>query len=248
METLFSPFWRRWSALHHGRTYTNGYQSGNDGIQKIADNVHLMTLAEDGGIYYAEGSHLKKLPVALKEVALKLDTSVLTAGEQAQLAMSGTLFNGKPADLAQASINYTSSDESIITVSDSGSIQAIRAGRAEVQAAVVLNGVSVRSNSVVVEVRATAEQVMEQLQQEFNLRAASGEILKPLENQLANSLKQTEHHLLKRQVAQAIHHLEKFTRDLEDPKMNAYITPAAKEALELQAAELLDTLNQQLDS
>ncbi|ANY71268.1 FIMAH domain-containing protein [Paenibacillus ihbetae] len=216
--------------------------------KKIADSVNLMTLAEDGGIYYAEGSHLKKLPVALEEVALKLDTSVLTAGEQAQLTMSGTLFNGKAADLAQASINYKSSDEGIVTVSDTGSIQAIRAGQAEVQATVVLNGVTVRSNSVAVEVRENAAQLAEKLRQEFNLRMASGEILKPLESQLANSLKQTEHHLLKSQADQAIHHLEKFTRSLEDPKMNAYIVPAAKDALLLQAAKLLDILNQQLDS
>ncbi|WP_456287312.1 hypothetical protein M1D70_16185 [Paenibacillus sp. AK002] len=216
--------------------------------KKIADSVNLMTLAEDGGIYYAEGSHLKKLPIALKEVALNLDESLLTVGDQAQLMLSGTLFNGKSADLAQASINYKSSDEGIITVSDSGTIQAVGAGRAELQATVVLNGITVLSNLVVVEVNATAEQLSEKLQQEFNLRLASGEILKPLANQLANSLKQTEHQLLKKHTTQAIHHLEKFTRDLADPKMNAYIVPAAKEALLLQAADLLNILNQQLDS
>lgn len=230
-----------------GRTLTVIHPESMES-KKIADSVNLMTLAEDGGIYYAEGSHLKKLPVALKEVALKLDTSALTVGEQAQLILSGTLLNGKAANLAQASINYKSSDEGIVTVSDTGSIQAIRAGQAEVQATVVLNGVTVRSNSVAVEVRDTAAQLAEKLRQEFNLRMASGEILKPLESQLANSLKQTEHHLLKSQADQAIHHLEKFTRNLEDPKMNVYIVPAAKDALLLQAAKLLDILNQQLVS
>ncbi|MEC0182800.1 chitinase N-terminal domain-containing protein [Paenibacillus peoriae] len=87
----------------------------------------------------------------LQEVQLTLDHQNLNVGETATTDLSGTLTDGSEADLSNASVQYTSSHESV-TLDTYGKLQAVKEGSAEITASVTLEGKTVVSNPVTVTV------------------------------------------------------------------------------------------------
>ncbi|WP_010268180.1 family 10 glycosylhydrolase [Paenibacillus senegalensis] len=81
------------------------------------------------------------------------------------------------------------------------------------------------------------------LQQQVDRYIASGELRRPLSNQLSNRLETAERMFSRNQMKQAIHHLEKFVERLNHHSMSSHIDAAAKEDLNRLAEELLDSWN-----
>lgn len=127
--------------------------------QLVNGYVNLFTLADDGSIYYATAndSYLVHLPVPLKEAALAAPTS-LRKGNTAPVSVTGKLVNGKNAIMGGASIQYFSSNPDVVTVQN-GSMTAHKPGTAEISAKVTLDGVTVQTNKVTVEVPVELEHV-----------------------------------------------------------------------------------------
>lgn len=69
--------------------------------------------------------------------------------------------------------------------------------------------------------------------------AASGELGHPLHKQLANALRQAEHHYGNGRLPQAVQALERFLDHLHHPAMAKQIAPDAKEVLHVKASALL---------
>lgn len=129
--------------------------------QLVTGSVNLLTLANDGSIYYSTGNdpYLIHLPVPLKDAVLEAPSS-LPLGGTAPADVTGRLVNGKTAILAGAVIEYTSSHPDTVKVED-GTITALKPGTADLSATVTLNGVTVQTNKVKVEVKdAPLEQVI----------------------------------------------------------------------------------------
>lgn len=70
--------------------------------------------------------------------------------------------------------------------------------------------------------------------------AASGELGHPLQKQLANALRQAEHHYNNGRLAQAVKALERFLDHLHNPAMAKHITLEAKEVLHAKASALMN--------
>ncbi|GIP40250.1 hypothetical protein J31TS4_35300 [Paenibacillus sp. J31TS4] len=124
----------------------------------IRDNVHIMTLAPDGSIYYVYGSGLYQLPVPLKSVSLTADQVELKKGQASQLHVTGTLRNDKNANLSEAEIQYFSSDPATVSVNNSV-MTAHKVGQAQVWARVTLNGVTVETAKIDVSIPVALEGV-----------------------------------------------------------------------------------------
>jgi hypothetical protein len=127
--------------------------------QLVNGYVNLFTLADDGSIYYSTGndSYLIHLPVPLKEATLAT-SATLRKGDTAPVTVTGKLVNGKNAILAGATIEYSSSNPDVVTVQN-GVMTAVKPGTAEISANVTLDGVTVQTNKVTVEVPVELEQV-----------------------------------------------------------------------------------------
>jgi hypothetical protein len=127
--------------------------------QLVNGYVNLFTLADDGSIYYSTGndSYLVHLPVPLKEATLSASTT-LRRGNTAPATISGKLVNGKNAMMGGASIQYFSSNPDVVSVQN-GVMTAIKPGTADISAQVTLDGVTVLTNKVTVEVPVELEHV-----------------------------------------------------------------------------------------
>ncbi|MFD0959862.1 S-layer homology domain-containing protein [Paenibacillus chungangensis] len=107
--------------------------------QVIPGTVNLMTMGEDGSLYYAQGSKLHKVPVQLDSASLHADKSTIEVGEAATASISVMQKNGKLAQLGGAEIIYTSSAPDIVSVSGDQLIgQSV--GTTSITAQVVLDG------------------------------------------------------------------------------------------------------------
>lgn len=204
--------------------------------KKLVESTSLMAIADDGGIFYSQGANLKLLPVPLEQVELDAERTVLPTGEQVKADLNAVLGNGKPATMSRAKIQYSTSDASIASVSNEGGITAISHGVAQITATVVLDGFTVASNALIITVN---EVSVTTLQQKLTELIQSGDVRKPLANQLENSLKQVAHHESKGHVKQAVEFLEKFIDTLTDEKMSKHVEAEAKEALLLDGNALL---------
>lgn len=236
--STWRPYFLRWSA--DGLLYTTIGRSltvidpATMSYKKLLNHADLMTLADNGDIYYAEGSHLKLLPVPLSRVELSPDRAQLVRGETANLLVNAVLVNGKPANLSRAQIVYTSSDPNVVTVTD-GMMTGNNAGSAQITVTVTLDGVTVVSNVLNVEVEVTVASLEKTIAQ---LETAAT-VQHPLAAQLKNSLKQAAHHLERGNAKQAVKHLEDFIKHLDNEAMEKFIEASAKQVLLADANALL---------
>jgi len=86
-------------------------------------------------------------PAQLAAVNLSTTATALKPGETSQLAVSGTLDDGKPANLSTATMRYRSDNPAVATVDQGGKVTAISYGKAIITVDVTLQGV-VKSGSV----------------------------------------------------------------------------------------------------
>lgn len=88
----------------------------------------------------------------LESVSVSADKTSICVGDRARVSVaSGILTDGSPANLTAASISYTSSDDNVATVSDTGIVSALKEGSAEITANVSIDGIT-KSASVTITV------------------------------------------------------------------------------------------------
>ncbi|GIP39493.1 hypothetical protein J31TS4_27730 [Paenibacillus sp. J31TS4] len=152
----FRPYYLRWGK--DGLLYsTIGRQlyavdPADLRAEKVVDGtVNLMTLGEDGSIYYAQGSKLYKIPVRIDSASLSLKQPSLGVGDTTALEPAVKLVNGLTAELGGASIAYTSDNPSVAAV-ENGTVKALSRGSATIRASITLDGRTVEAAPVTVTV------------------------------------------------------------------------------------------------
>lgn len=173
--------------------------------------------------------------ISLSEASLSADKSDIELGETANLTMAGKLSDGTDADLANAAIEYVSSDPAVAAVSSDGVVAAINVGSVDIYANVTLNGVTVQSSTITVKVSVSVQSIRNRITQYI----ASGDLKGDLVVQLTNSLKQAEFQYDKGSVTMAVIHMNNFIKHLNNPDMQVNVTEAARAALEANAKALI---------
>ncbi|WP_462411428.1 family 43 glycosylhydrolase [Neobacillus sp. Marseille-QA0830] len=175
---------------------------------------------------------------ALASVTLEAEPLSLHRNDQSALTISGTDSNGKPVDLSEASIEYVSSNTNVISIAD-GKLTAHNPGTATVSVKVTLDGLTIESNRLIVEVT-TSMETIQQLVREYT---GSGAIQHPLASQLTNSLEEAKHQHDLGHDKQAIKKLKDFQEHLNNPAMDKFITADVKEILNTDMKALLESLD-----
>ncbi|MFC3801678.1 carbohydrate-binding protein [Cohnella sp. GCM10012308] len=103
--------------------------------------TEVTATAAYGSIVLSDTIRLQVMESLLDGVSLSLDKPGAEVGHTASIAVSGTMTGGAAADLAEASIQYESSDDAIAEVSGSGIVTAKKLGYVSLTARVTLDGV-----------------------------------------------------------------------------------------------------------
>ncbi|WP_462411418.1 family 43 glycosylhydrolase [Neobacillus sp. Marseille-QA0830] len=208
--------------------------------RKLAiDRVHFVPQANGPDIMEVWGPTITPQPMPsdkflLESVNLKADLTTLTRNQTASLEVSGTLRNGTSADLAKASITYVSSNEEVISIQE-GKLVAHHTGTADIFVKVKINGRTVISNVLTVEVTTSTESI-KQLVEGYE---KAKDISQPLAAQLTNSLDQAAHQLKLGDKQQAIKKMKDFLMHLNNEAMSKFITEDAKRILNEDAESLI---------
>jgi hypothetical protein len=104
-----------------------------------------------GGITRSEVNYVTGSEI-LKGVTITADNTTLERTKTAKLSVKGKLNDNSDADLSKATIQYTSSNPSIVSVDGKGVITANKVGSADITAVVTLNGTIVQSNAMTITV------------------------------------------------------------------------------------------------
>jgi GH43 family beta-xylosidase len=174
--------------------------------------------------------------IGLDSITLEAEQSTLSRTETTDLNVSGKYSNGETADLSEATIEYVSSNEDVISIED-GVITARDPGTAIVYVKVSLNGYTVTSNKLTVEVITSIESI----DQLIDGYVEDGAIEQPLASQLSNSLDQIKHQLDKGNKPQAIKKLNDFHKHLKNKAMDKFIEDEVKRILITDTNVLLET-------
>ncbi|WP_158299506.1 FIMAH domain-containing protein [Paenibacillus antri] len=107
-----------------------------------AGSATIEATATLGGVTVRGSAVILVAAPALAAIEATIRSSALFVGDEARIALTGTLNNGEPADVAQASVAYASSDETVAVVSSDGRIAVVGPGAASIAVAVTLGEAS----------------------------------------------------------------------------------------------------------
>lgn len=151
------PFFIRWG--EDGLMYTTiarqliAFDPDSLESAKVLDEpVNLMDVDQNGNIYYAKGSNLMMLPVALHAVEMKVKKPKIKVGEPLKIQVEARLANGKKVDSSGFKVTYESSDRSVIEVVD-GQIVGKSIGRASIKATIDMYGQTMTTEPLSVRVQ-----------------------------------------------------------------------------------------------
>lgn len=176
----------------------------------------------------------------LKSVNLKAEHTTLQRNQTSALEVTGGLTNGKEADLTKTDIVYVTSNEDVISVEE-GMLIAHQAGTAKVFVKVSLNGFTVESNRLSIEVTTSIDSIKQLIEGYEDLKAISH----PLSSQLKNSLDQASHQLKIGDKQQAIKKMNDFLKHLNNEAMSKFISVEEKQVLNEDANALIKLWEQQ---
>lgn len=95
-----------------------------------------------GGVTRTGTLPINVVEPTLDTVTLKSNKLQMLVGRSAQLTVTGTLNNGKPADLTGAAISYEPLTPVLASVSSDGIVTALRVGEVDIKVSVTLGGVT----------------------------------------------------------------------------------------------------------
>jgi GH43 family beta-xylosidase/uncharacterized protein YjdB len=170
----------------------------------------------------------------LKSVNLEAEHTTLQRNQTSELKVIGGLTNGKEADLTKADVVYVTSNEDVISIEE-GKLIAHQAGTAEVFVQVTLNGLTVESNILNIEVTTSIDSIKQLIvgyedNKKINL---------PLSSQLRNSLDQASHQLKIGDKQQAMKKMNDFLKHLNNEAMSKFISVEGKQVLNEDAKALI---------
>ncbi|MFK7691251.1 hypothetical protein [Paenibacillus sp. HJGM_3] len=113
--------------------------------------VNLMTMADNGDIYYTDNTKLLKLPIAIDVSKPSVDHSRLTPGKTTRVSSAYTLVDRSQTDPDATTVTYVSSDPSVLTIAGDG-VTAVGKGTASIRAVVRSGGIKVTGPALEVEV------------------------------------------------------------------------------------------------
>lgn len=189
----------------------------------------LPTDIPDGVTGYNNKTYLYRIGYGLSypfSINMTVDNTSLQRNLTANINLTGTFLNGTPVDFTNVTVSYTSSNPDVASV-ENGVITGKNVGTADICATASLNGVTVVSNKITVNVNTSIDSIKRLV----NGYMSSGELSGPLAPQLNNSLKQAEKFCNDKQYDQAINHLGDFIKLLNNEPMSSYISENAKNAL-----------------
>ncbi|MBB6695120.1 Ig-like domain-containing protein [Cohnella xylanilytica] len=88
----------------------------------------------------------------LSEASLSADSTTLKVGGETKLRVEAKLSDGTPADLSGAAVQFASSDPAVAEIGADGTLRALKEGGAQATATVTLNGTTVTSAPLAIEV------------------------------------------------------------------------------------------------
>lgn len=119
-----------------GDTYEITYQA-NDDVSFVSSNPTLMTVDETGKVTALQSGEVEIRIVSVKDETIFVSV-IFTIQDQASVGATQTTVSlrvGKTHQLAveaNTAVTYTSSDETVLTVSSGGLVQALKVGEAQV--------------------------------------------------------------------------------------------------------------------
>ncbi|RAV21312.1 carbohydrate binding domain-containing protein [Paenibacillus contaminans] len=120
---------------------------------QLAPKANALALGKDGSAYYSlSGKDIYRIPVKLQSVSIATYEPALPLGGTAALGLEGVLANGKAANLVGASLRYVTSDPLVASIEGNGVVTALSLGEANIHAEVTLDGTTVVSEPVLVQV------------------------------------------------------------------------------------------------
>ncbi len=111
-----------------------------------AGSATIEATATLGGVTVRGAVDIAIAAPALASVEAALRSAALFVGDEARIALTGTLNNGEPADLSQATVAYASNDETVAVVSQDGRIAVVGPGAATIDVSVALGGASLTAS------------------------------------------------------------------------------------------------------
>jgi hypothetical protein len=111
--------------------------------------VNLMTMADNGDIYYAEANKLYKLPIAINVSKPVLSNSILVPGVSTTVSSSYVLANGSQA--GTPSVSYVSSNPDVLAI-QGNQATAVAVGKASIRAVVTSGEATVTSQALEVQI------------------------------------------------------------------------------------------------
>ncbi|MCY9695120.1 OmpL47-type beta-barrel domain-containing protein [Paenibacillus alginolyticus] len=147
-----------------GSTYFSNYVRGTSNWTQIeatatapadAARIRFDLNLKGKGTAWFDDVELVGPVIKLRALTLSADKTQLKPGENTVLNLSGTLSDGKSADLSKASVIYSTSNSAVVTVDQQGNITAAQAGNAQVKATVTTNGTTLESAAVTITVDGT---------------------------------------------------------------------------------------------
>ncbi|CAG7629880.1 hypothetical protein PAECIP111802_01598 [Paenibacillus allorhizosphaerae] len=186
-------------------------------FDQLSPKANVIALDKDGSVYYSlSGKDIFKVPVKLQSVQIAVYEPVLPWNGSTDLRLKGMLANGKPAKLEAATVRYVSSNPQVVSVDVYGHEIALSPGRTDVRAEVTLDGTTVASEPVSIQVIATVPAIAGQLSE----YRSTGLLDEQLYRQLDNSLRQASHHRDKGDHVKAEQFIRKFVDDLNDTRLS----------------------------
>ncbi|WP_054957816.1 FIMAH domain-containing protein [Paenibacillus dakarensis] len=235
----FRPYYLRWS--EDGLLYTT---IGRKLIaidpedlrskQLVTGTVNLMTLGEDGSIYYTDNAKLYKLPVKVQKAVLQSDINELLPGQSVQLKPEVELKNGRKAVLEGAKISYTSASRDIAEVDGSGKVTAINPGTTTIQAQITLDGRQIETEPFTITINKDGDWVSSHIKNLLVTYKASADLDHSLASVLNNKIEAAIDHFKDGKRSQALKMVDDYLKHLEK---NANSTKISAPALTELTAE-----------
>jgi Bacterial Ig-like domain (group 2)./Heparinase II/III-like protein. len=185
----------------------------------------------------------QEIKAQLTYVKLAADATQLTRMKTANLTLKGSLSLEDEADMSKATIQYFSSNTNVAVV-ENGVVTAYNAGSADIYAKVTLDGVTVQTNTLIINVSVTVDS----LKYLVSFYEKSGDIKKTYAKELNRGLDEVGRLMQKGSNRNALNHLQEIIKQLDKESKHKQISAAAKAILVTDVNSLLDQIKLMIEA
>lgn len=135
-----------------GKAGASGQTIAAGSLALGAHTVQYRVMDAAGNLVQSTQTFNVNANVTFSQATLAADVVSLKPGETTATHLTGTLGNGRPADLSGAVVAYNTSNGAVVTVNAQGKVSALAEGTAHITATLTLNGKTVQTNTVTITV------------------------------------------------------------------------------------------------